>query len=126
MQGDLKTYKVKLQCDSWDTFRCTKAAQSLDINVAEKLKHEMQIEADLESPFSIGMIVGNSGSGKTSLATQIYGHEVFKERLDLLQPVIEQSPSSMSYEDCSDILNGIGLTSVPCWIRPAATLSNGQ
>lgn len=126
MQGGLKKYKVLLQSQPSESFRCTKAAQSLDINVAEKLKHELVIEADLQTDFSIGMIIGNSGSGKTTLAKSIFGENVFKERLDASRPVIEQFPDSMSYEECSDMLNGIGLTSVPCWIRPASTLSNGQ
>ena len=126
MQTGLKKYKVRLASQPSDTFKCIKAAQSLDINVAEKLVHKLEIEADITSPFSIGMVIGNSGSGKTTLAKSIYGEDVFKERLDLSKPIIDQFPEEMNYESCSAILNGIGLTSVPCWIRPAATLSNGQ
>lgn len=126
MQNSLKKYSVLLKSEPHDTFRCTKAAQSLDIDITQKLKHELHIEADLESPYQIGMIIGNSGSGKTTLANQIFGEDVFKERLDPSLAIIDQFPESMSYDDCASVLNAIGLTSVPCWIRPAATLSNGQ
>jgi energy-coupling factor transporter ATP-binding protein EcfA2 len=39
---------------------------------------------------------------------------------------IDQFPDSMSYDECAAMLCGVGLTAVPCWIRPAYTLSNGQ
>jgi len=32
----------------------------------------------------------------------------------------------MTYDERAKALNGIGLTAVPCWIRPMYTLSNGQ
>lgn len=35
-------------------------------------------------------------------------------------------PEHLTYDECSSLLNGIGLSSVPCWIRPVKTLSNGQ
>ena len=35
-------------------------------------------------------------------------------------------PENLSYDDLADILCGVGLSSVPCWIRPVKTLSNGQ
>jgi energy-coupling factor transporter ATP-binding protein EcfA2 len=46
--------------------------------------------------------------------------------LDMAQPVIDQFPETMSYDECAAMLCGVGLTAVPCWIRPAFTLSNGQ
>lgn len=122
----VKTYEVLLKSEPSRTFRCQKAADSQDINVEKKLTHHLKIDADIESPFQIGLIVGNSGSGKTTLARQIYGDDCFTVPLDPSLPVIEQFPKSMPYDSCVRALTSIGLTSVPCWIRPVATLSNGQ
>jgi len=121
-----KTHRVNLHSAASSTFRCAKAANSLDIDVEKKLSHTLEIAADLESPFNVGLIVGSSGSGKTTLAKQVWGNDVFAEVLDLSLPVIDQFPQSMNYDDCAAALNGVGLTQVPCWIRPAHTLSNGQ
>jgi ABC-type dipeptide/oligopeptide/nickel transport system ATPase subunit len=122
----MQTYHVRLQSDIFGSFRCVRAADSLDIDVKKKSIHELNISADLETPFSIGVIVGASGSGKTTLAKQIFGEDCFKVIADLERPVIDQLPSEMTYEECADTLAGIGLTSVPCWIRQMKTLSNGQ
>lgn len=103
-----------------------KAAQSMDINLEEKLSHHLEIDADLDTAFNVGLIVGNSGSGKTTLAKKIYGDESFDSELDPKLPIIDQFPKEMSYDERSNILNAIGLSQVVCWIRPVQTLSNGQ
>ena len=122
----MQAYVVDLKSDPVNSFRCQKAANSLDIDINKKLTHHLEINADIPKDFTVGLIVGASGSGKTTLAKKIYGDDCFKEYLDLSSPVIEQLPKEYEYDECAKLLSGIGLTSVPCWIRPAGTLSNGQ
>lgn len=122
----MQAYHVVLKSDVFKTYRCSRAANSLDIDVEKKSVHELKISADVTSEFNVGLILGASGSGKTSLAKKIYGPNCFKVFLDPELPVIEQFPKAMSYDECASVLAGVGLTSVPCWIRPVKTLSNGQ
>lgn len=120
----MKTYAVRLQSEVSKSYFATRAAQSLDIDTEKKSVHEFSVSADLESPFGIGLIVGASGSGKSTLARHIFGE--FKTYLKKETAVIDQFPEEMSYDDRASALNGIGLSQVPCWIKPAACLSNGQ
>ncbi len=122
----MQNYELTLRSPVSKTFRCQKAANSLDIDTAKKSVHEFRVEADIETDFNLGLVVGASGSGKTSFAQHVWGEECFKTLLDLDTPVIDQLPEHLNYDECANILNGIGLTQVPCWIRPAHTLSNGQ
>lgn len=122
----MQDYELILKCDVSKSYLCQRAADSLDIDIEKKSIHHFKIRADLESPYRIGLIIGASGSGKTTIAKKIFGDDCFDELLDLSKPVIEQFPPEWSYDDCAKALNGIGLNSVPCWIRPAYTLSNGQ
>ena len=122
----LNNYDVKLQSEIYKSYRCKRAADSLDIDVEKKSIHELKIIADIDSEYNIGLILGASGSGKTTLAKSIYGHNCFNTILDETKPIIDQLPESYDYETCSKILTGVGLTQVPCWIRPVYTLSNGQ
>jgi ABC-type lipoprotein export system ATPase subunit/GNAT superfamily N-acetyltransferase len=122
-----KTIDVVLQSPMFSSFRCQCAANSLDIDVAKKSVHHLHIDnVNIPSKWNIGLVVGSSGSGKTTLIKKLFGDNVFDCDIDENLPIIEQFPKSMTYEDCAKILNGIGLTSVPCWIRPYKTLSNGQ
>ena len=123
---DVQNYVVSLSSPPATSFRCTKAANSVDLDLAKKLRHDLKISADLETPYSVGLIVGASGSGKTTLARQIWGDDFEKPLLNLARPVIDQLPENWSYDDCAKALSGVGLTQVVCWVRPAGTLSNGQ
>jgi len=122
----VQNFELTLTSPVATSFRATKAANSLDIDAEKKSIHHFKVQADIKTPFNIGVIVGASGSGKTTLAKHIYGEEAFKEILNSSLPVIEQFPESLSYDECAAMLCGVGLTAVPCWIRPAYTLSNGQ
>jgi len=122
----MQNYLVELSSEVFTTFRCQKAANSLDIDTEKKSKHRLEVDADLATPFNVGLIVGSSGSGKTTLAKNIFGDDCFKIDINPALPVIDQFPEHMSYDDCALALTAIGLTSVPCWIRPVYTLSNGQ
>ena len=122
----MQNFELTLASPVSKSFRAIKAANSLDIDAEKKSTHHFQVKADIQTPFSIGLIVGASGSGKTTLAKHIWGNDCFNEILNPQLPIIEQFPESMTYDQCAEMLCGVGLTSVPCWIRPAYTLSNGQ
>jgi ABC-type Mn2+/Zn2+ transport system ATPase subunit len=122
----MRNYELILKSEISDSFRCTKAANSLDIDQEKKSVHKFNISADIENDFNIGLIVGASGSGKTTFTKHAFGDDCFQELLDPKLPVIDQFPESFSYDDCAAALSGVGLTAVMCWIRPAVTLSNGQ
>lgn len=119
--------EVLLQSPVSTSFRCKMAANSLDIDVEKKSTHHLKISGiNIPDEWNVGIIYGASGSGKTTLAKKLFGEDVFKIGIDNNLSIIEQFAESFTYDECSSMLNGIGLTSVPCWIRPVATLSNGQ
>lgn len=122
----MQNLELTLKSDVAKSFRCTKAANSLDIDQEKKSVHHFKVAADITAPYNLGLIVGASGSGKTTLAKHIWGDDCFTDILKLDVPVIDQFPEPFSYDECAAMLAGVGLTSVPCWIRPAYTLSNGQ
>lgn len=94
----MQTYHVKLESPVSNSYRCKRAADSLDIDTEKKSIHELKIEADLKSPYNIGLIVGASGSGKTTLAKQIFGENCFETILDQSKPIIEQLPKELDYD----------------------------
>lgn len=122
----MPTLTVKLESSVATSYRCTRAANALDIDVKKKSVHELTI-SDVEfGDYTLGVILGASGSGKSTLARQVFGDDCFAASVVPALPIIDQFPESWSYDDCAAALGGMGLTSVPCWIRPAFTLSNGQ
>jgi len=122
----MQNYRVELESVIPKTYRTQKAVDSVNLDVMKKSRHVLEVEADLTSPYNVGLIVGASGSGKTTLARQIFGEDCTRDVLVGETPVIEQFPKGMKYDACVEALTGVGLTSIPCWVRPAHTLSNGQ
>lgn len=122
-----KNVEVILKSKVHTNFRCQLAANSLDIDVEKKSVHHLKIDnINIPADWNIGLVYGNSGSGKTTLIKHLFGEDIFDIKLDETKPIINQLPKDLSYDECASLLNGIGLNSVPCWIRPVNTLSNGQ
>lgn len=76
----------------------------------------------LKPEAGFGLIVGPSGSGKTTILRQNYNISKAPD-WDCGLSVADHFPS---YESCKDRLGAVGLNSVPAWIRPFHTLSNGE
>ena len=122
-----KNIEVILESPVSNNFRCKMACDSLDIDISKKSKHHLKISGiEIPENWNVGLVYGASGSGKTTLAKKIFGDLVFRTAIDEDEPIINQLPKELTYEECAAILSGIGLNSVPCWVRPVKTLSNGQ
>lgn len=80
-----------------------------------------------EKPWQIGLIVGPSGSGKTQLATHLWPEQVaHQHQWPADQSIIDALPASLTIHQITEVLTAVGLGSVPAWVRPHHTLSNGE
>jgi energy-coupling factor transporter ATP-binding protein EcfA2 len=124
----MQNYELTLKAPISDSFMAKKAMMSVDLDAEEKSWHTISIKGiDVETEFNVGMIYGASGSGKSSLARHMFGEDALKPvEIDPTKAVIDQFPEDMSYDDRQNLLNSIGLSQVPCWIKPIGLLSNGQ
>jgi ABC-type ATPase with predicted acetyltransferase domain len=76
--------------------------------------------------WSIGLIVGPSGCGETTLAREMFG-EVVDAPLEWHKPsVIDDFDPSLSLEDITAALSSVGFNTIPAWLRPYGVLSNGE
>lgn len=77
--------------------------------------------ASIPEEFGIGLIVGGSGSGKSSL---------LKEFGNIQEVVWDSNKSIMSHFETPEIalakLSAVGLSSIPSWVKPFHVLSNGE
>jgi ABC-type taurine transport system ATPase subunit len=73
--------------------------------------------------WNIGVILGGSGSGKTTILKKI--GNVKKVNFDAEKPLISNF-DWLDPKDATLVLTSMGLSSVPTWLRPFHTLSNGE
>ena len=76
----------------------------------------------LPSDFEIGLIVGSSGSGKTTILKRLYGD------VDVIEWDNDKSIASHfeSFDEASKKFGAVGLNSIPTWLKPYNALSNGE
>lgn len=73
--------------------------------------------------WNIGIILGNSGSGKTTILKEI--GEIKDIQLDNNKPLISNF-DWLTPQEASKLLTSMGLSSIPSWLRPYKLLSNGE
>lgn len=112
------------------TFRSSKIEGLFDIQAGEILEKSWDVNMPVEGwDWNIGVIVGPSGAGKTSIGKVAFGAENYHEGYSDWDPdatVIESFPQSASVEDITQVLSSVGFSSPPNWLQPFRTLSNGQ
>lgn len=108
--------------------RVLQMASMFDVPVEQK--SSLRIEADLpldDRSWQVGLIVGPSGSGKSSLARHLW-----PGRVDASQSwspdasLMDNFPPGMGIKEVVGLLTAVGLGSPPTWMRPFGTLSNGE
>lgn len=110
-------YTVTVQPDEF-----TKAASTaFDYKFEGESKFEGWEKPMIPSEFSVGLILGPSGSGK-SLLLKMFGQE--KEIVWNPEKAVVSHFATPS--DAIDRLMAVGLNSIPSWCRPFHVLSNGE
>ena len=79
---------------------------------------------NLPDAWNVGVIFGNSGSGKTSIAKACFGD--FKKNVWNESAIIDNFDSKFSMDQITYILGSVGFNSVPYWLKSYNVLSNGE
>jgi ABC-type lipoprotein export system ATPase subunit/GNAT superfamily N-acetyltransferase len=117
--------KIKLETQILNDIYTQYVYDTFDIQ--DQSKTEVVVEYNLntlnEFDWSIGVIIGGSGSGKTT---------ILKELGELIDPIFDKTKALISNfdflspQEATRLLSSMGLSSVPTWLRPYDKLSNGE
>lgn len=93
-----------------------------------KEKGEIHIEGNIEIPknWSVGLIYGSSGTGKTTIIKDLFPDAIIEEFSWSENSFIDDFDKNIPFEQISKTLYAVGLGSVPTWVRPFKVLSNGE
>lgn len=99
-----------------------------DVPAAKKSEVRFKCNVPLEErDWKIGLIVGSSGSGKSTLARELFGaHLVDGYEWPADRSLIDAFPAAMGVKEITQLLNSVGFSSPPSWLRPFGVLSNGE
>ena len=82
--------------------------------------------ADGGRDWSIGCIVGPSGSGKSSIARHLFGKNYYTGNDWQPDKAVIDNFGELPIKTITNMLTVVGFSSPPSWIKPYAVLSNGE
>jgi GNAT superfamily N-acetyltransferase len=101
-------------------------ASIFDAPIAAKATRTWTGRVPLEDrDWQIGLIVGPSGGGKSTIARELFGPAV-EIAWPATTSVIDSFDAALSVEQISTALSAVGFNTIPAWLRPYGTLSNGE
>lgn len=125
MQNNLIEFNLQKKSNVDKTFRVAKIMADFDLQI-ENLEENFIGKIELPDEWNIGVIVGNSGTGKTTIATNIFKDKIKNDFEYKSKSVIDDMPKGHSVEDISKMFYTVGFGSVPSWLKPYHVLSNGE
>lgn len=97
-------------------------------DIQNKEESNVIVEANLENlpkEWNIGVVYGGSGTGKTTILKNYFKKEIDKSYFDNSKSLISNF-DWLEPQEATFLLSAMGLSSVPTWLRPFNTLSNGE
>lgn len=98
--------------------------QNKEITTTEvPIPSKEDMDSMMKDNWNILLICGKSGSGKSTILKEL--GDVTPIKYDFTKAVISQF-QELSEKDVCDLLQSVGLSSVPTWLRKPQELSNGE
>ena len=106
------------------TFRVEKIMADFDLKIEHSDEHFV---GSIETPedWQIGVIVGGSGTGKTTIAKELFQDNIIRNFEYTHKSVIDDMPQNVDMETIEKMFYSVGFGSVPSWLKPYSVLSNG-
>ena len=108
-----------------NTFRVSKVCSDFDVKYEHSNEHFIG-DLNLPESWNIGVIVGKSGTGKTTIAKELFGQNYVCSFDYKSKSVIDDMPKGCTVEDITRMFYTCGFGSVPSWLKPYSVLSNGE
>jgi len=79
-----------------------------------------------EKDWNVGIIWGASGTGKSTIAKELFGDKIIANLEYKNSSVVDDMPKNKSIKDIVKTFNSVGFSSPPSWLKPYSVLSNGE
>lgn len=92
-------------------------------HASERFTGSIDIE---DKDWNIGLIVGGSGTGKSTIAKEVFPDYYIKGYEYTATSCIDDMPESADTKSITKAFTSVGFASPPSWMKPYSVLSNGE
>ena len=117
---------IQHSCADFDSYRAARVKSLFNCESGANFNLDVDLPVE-DGGWRIGVIVGPSGTGKTSLGRALWGAEaLWQPTWPADHPLVDAIAPAGDFNDVTGALAAVGLGSVPTWLRPHGVLSNGE
>lgn len=113
----------KIEVDK--TFRVASVMGKFDLS-SNKIEEKFKGSIDFTDNWQVGLIVGRSGTGKTTIAKQLFGNAYISNYQYSAASIVDDMPKNSSIEEITKTFSSVGFSSPPSWLKPYSVLSGGE
>lgn len=107
------------------TFRVARIMGDFDVK-QEHINERFTGQIEFPEKWQIGAIVGQSGTGKSTIAKQLFEDAYINAFEYKAKSVIDDMPKNCTIDEIELMFYAVGFGSVPSWLKPYSVLSNGE
>jgi ABC-type dipeptide/oligopeptide/nickel transport system ATPase subunit len=95
----------------------------LDVKLEKRIKGSLPVE---DAPWQVGVIVGRSGSGKSSIAKELFPEAYIRAFEYNSKSILDDFPEGLQTGEITKALCSVGFASPPDWLKSYECLSQGE
>jgi ABC-type Mn2+/Zn2+ transport system ATPase subunit len=118
-------FDIKRSAEPGKSFRVASVIGKFDLS-SNKIEEHFVGEINQPDKWNIGLIVGPSGTGKTTIAKELFPKIYDNNFKYKAECILDDMPKEKSVEEISKAFNSVGFSSPPSWLKPYSALSNGE
>jgi len=120
-------YDVTVTCPVFDSFRVQQVGGMFDVPVRERLSERFRVDVpELGDDWRIGLIVGPSASGKSTIAREIFGRRLYQCGRWPRDRAVVDCLGDRPIKEITSLFTAVGFSSPPSWLKPYHVLSQGE
>ena len=121
----MPSFDIIKTADIKKTYRVARIMGDYDVKLSHANEHFVG-EIKMPDDWKIGVIVGGSGTGKTTIAHELFGEHMVEDFEWSAFSVVDDMPKQCNMDEIEKMFYAVGFGSVPSWLKPYAVLSNGE
>jgi len=121
----MQTFDIIKKTKPKKSFRVASIIGKFDLQ-SEEVQEQFTGELNIPEKWNVGLIVGKSGTGKTTIAKKLFENAYVTNYEYKADCILDDMPEDCSVEQITSMFNSVGFSSPPSWLKPYSALSNGQ